>query len=45
MIHCSHCHSLQKGEEHKIGPNLFGIVGKQVGSIPAYPYTEELKKR
>lgn len=28
---CQACHSIAKGEGHKTGPNLYGVMGSQVG--------------
>lgn len=41
---CEHCHSIEKGAEHKMGPNLFGIMGKKAGIIPNYSYSDANKK-
>ena len=33
---CKACHSTKKGAPPKIGPNLFGVVGRDVASQPEY---------
>lgn len=35
---CSICHSVQPGQ-NKIGPSLFGLVGRKTGSVPGYSYS------
>lgn len=37
---CSICHSVQPGQ-NKIGPGLFGIVGRKTGSVPGYTYSPQ----
>ncbi|MDT8316430.1 MAG: hypothetical protein RQ824_00375 [bacterium] len=44
MRHCTPCHTIKREEKHKIGPRLFGIVGKEVGSQPGYRYSDEYKE-
>lgn len=44
MRHCTPCHPLKKGERHKIGPNLYGVVGREVGTAPGYRYSREYKE-
>src|SRR5271157_1851849 len=35
---CSICHSPQAGR-NMVGPSLFGIVGRQAGTIPGFHYS------
>ena len=39
MENCAVCHSFAKGEPNKIGPNLFGVVGRMSASAPGYMYS------
>ncbi len=40
---CAICHSVEKGE-NKIGPSLFGVVGRKAGSVPGYSYSAANEK-
>lgn len=42
---CTVCHTLNKGGGTLHGPNLFGVVGRPVASVPDYPYSASLKGR
>jgi cytochrome c len=35
---CGICHTVKPGD-NKIGPTLFGVVGRQTGSVPDYTYS------
>ena len=39
---CSACHVINKGGENKIGPVLYGVLGRKVGSIENYKYSKAL---
>lgn len=43
LSRCQSCHSVQKGGPNKLGPLLFGIMGKQAGTLPGYAYSRPLK--
>jgi len=35
---CGICHTVKPGD-NKIGPTLFGVVGRKTGSVPDYTYS------
>ena len=39
---CAACHSIAKGGGNKIGPALWGVLGKQAGSISDYKYSKAM---
>lgn len=38
---CGICHSIKEGE-NKIGPSLYGVVGRQAHSLPGYQYSDAM---
>jgi cytochrome c len=40
---CGICHAVVPAE-NRIGPTLFGVVGRPAGSIPGFHYTADHKK-
>jgi cytochrome c len=44
-LQCRACHSLQKGEPDKVGPNLHGLFGARAGTLrPNFRYSDALKR-
>jgi cytochrome c2 len=41
---CVACHSFKKAGKNKIGPNLYGIMGRERGTTVGYNYSKALKK-
>ena len=39
---CASCHSISKGGKNKIGPALWGVIGRQVGTVTDYKYSKSL---
>ena len=40
---CNACHTFDKGGPVKTGPNLFGITGRQAGSVAGFNYSDAVK--
>jgi cytochrome c len=40
--HCRECHSFDKND-NRIGPTLYGVVGRKAGTEPGFAYSDSLK--
>jgi cytochrome c len=40
---CQTCHNFEKGAGPKIGPPLYGVVGRPIASVPGFAYSDSLK--
>ena len=39
---CAACHSIAKGGGNKIGPSLWGVLGRKTGSVSDYKYSKAM---
>ncbi len=40
--HCRECHSFLKND-NRLGPTLYGVIGRKAGAEPGFGYSESLK--
>lgn len=40
---CAACHTFEQGGANRTGPNLFGVVGRDIASLPGFAYSDALK--
>ena len=40
---CLSCHNFTEGSGAKVGPNLYGVVGRPKATFPGFPYSEAMK--
>ena len=42
---CQACHNLEEGQGPKVGPLLYGVVGRKIASVPGFNYSSALKSK
>jgi cytochrome c len=42
---CEACHNVQEGQGAKVGPDLYGVVGRKIASVAGFNYTSALKAK
>ena len=42
--HCAVCHSSSPSAPQGVGPRLYGVVGRQSGSLPGYNYSQAMRQ-
>jgi cytochrome c len=40
---CAVCHTIDKGGANKVGPNLWGVMNRPVGSVAGFSYSSAMK--
>ena len=40
---CAICHTIDKGGDNRLGPNLFGVVGRRAGTVPGFKYSNAFR--
>ena len=43
FIRCRVCHTVEKGEPNRVGPNLFGVIGRKAGTVTGFNYSDPMK--
>jgi cytochrome c len=41
---CASCHSAEKGAGNKVGPNLYGVVGRPIAHLADFSYSGAMKE-
>ncbi len=42
---CTACHTFEQGGANRIGPNLYGMIGRELGAVDGFAYSTALKAK
>jgi cytochrome c len=40
---CRSCHTIDEGAPNRVGPNLHGVFGREIGSAPGFNYSQPVQ--
>jgi cytochrome c len=43
FVRCFVCHNVERGQPNKVGPNLFGVVGRKAAEAPGFNYSPAMR--
>ncbi len=41
---CTACHTTEKTNSHFVGPNLNGLIGREIGKVEGFKFSRQMRK-